>query len=70
MSICCGTFDRHVFEPRYDEKETIDQVALDKGIRFWMQDGTAYEVDSKLKSKTYLFDICIRCGTKIERSTI
>ena len=70
MSICCRSYDHHVFEPRYDEIETIDHVVLDKGIKFYMQDGSAPFVDGKLKSKTYLFDICVRCGTKIERSTI
>lgn len=67
MSICCNTYDEHKFEPRYDEEEKIDQIALDKGIKFWKEDGTAFQVDSKLKSKIYLFDICIRCGTKIQK---
>jgi len=65
MSICCNTYDEHKFEPRYDEEEKIDQVALDKGIKFWKENRTAFQVDSKLKSKIYLFDICTRCGTKI-----
>lgn len=67
MSMCCNTYDEHKFEPRYDEEEKIDQLALDKGIKFWKEDGTAFEIDGKLKSKIYLFDICIRCGTKITK---
>ncbi len=67
MSICCNTFDEHKFEARYDEEEKIDQVALDKVIEFWRKDGTAFQVDGKVKSNKYLFDICIRCGTKITK---
>ena len=68
MGICCnGIFDDHIFEPRYDEEERIDQLTLDKAIKFWKEYGTAFEVDSKVKCRIYLFDICKRCGTKIAR---
>ena len=57
----------HKFEPRYDEIEEIDKEALDKGIKFWKTDSTAFEVDSKIKKKIYLYDVCVNCGTKVTR---
>ena len=64
MKECCV---EHEFEPRYNETEEIDHLALDKGIEFWKEDETAFEVDYKTRSKIYLFDICRRCGLKINK---
>ena len=59
--------NEHQFEPRYDEIEEINQEALDKGIKFWKEDSTSFQVDSKIKRKVYLYDIFIRCGLKVKR---
>jgi hypothetical protein len=66
--MCCGTYNEHKFEPRYDEEDKIDHQALDKGIKLLIENGgISFKLDEKTKSKTYLFDICIKCGTKIVR---
>lgn len=60
----------HNFEARYHEEEIIDHEALEKSMKLFKEDKTAPCViieDYKLQKKTYLFDICTKCGEKIMR---
>lgn len=65
--LCLASY-QHNFEARYDESSTIDQEALDKGIKHAQCASEIFNMnDCKLSSKTYLFDICKICGLKIKR---
>lgn len=65
---CIENGDYHSFSPRYDVIERFDQEALDKGIKFYNENGTSPFIDAKIKKKEYLFDICTCCGIKINRT--
>ena len=65
-TIMCSNL--HVFEPRYDTNESVDQEALTKILL------TAQQSDCDLKltgfnkvEKKYVCDICVKCGMKVER---
>jgi hypothetical protein len=51
----------HQFEPRYDESAP-DLTRFDS---FKMADARALEF---LRAKTYVRDVCVRCGKTIERT--
>lgn len=47
----------HDFEPRYDEIEYVDVDTTNDRVK----------VDNKRVVKTYLYDICVKCGKIIKR---
>ena len=64
---CFEVEEFHRLEPRYDEIEEIDQLALDKEIAFFERDGTAPSPDAKIHKKVYICDICSKCGFIVKR---
>lgn len=65
MSVTCITWlGVHRFEPRYD-RGAMDTRSL-SGMDIKGYDATMAALDGA-RSKTYIHDICIRCGTIVKR---
>ena len=65
-SECCK--DGHKFEPRYDEKEEVNQEALSEQVSLWRwaEADDGFPINYMDKSKIYVCDICTKCGLKIQ----
>lgn len=54
----------HKFQPRYDE---YPHPNMDKVIEAFLENTTPRELTLKPTYKTYVHDICVRCGKVIKR---
>ncbi len=53
----------HDYQPRYDEAPPTRMPDL-----FFVSDGSKAKIIESLKTKTYVCDICARCGHVIART--
>ncbi len=66
---CCQNRCEHHFEPRYDVFEGQPDIGIAEAGKFNNSCSAREFLDgvSNRKQTTYLFDICVKCGKKIER---
>lgn len=61
-----GWFGSHKFEPRYDLGAADLSPFFTGRVDTFKADAVSIE---KMRTKTYVHDICIRCGKTIERGS-
>jgi hypothetical protein len=57
---------RHKYQPRYDEQYTTTVLEIVKASKYRIESAKNGQ-EPYLKSKTYVRDICIKCGEIKER---
>jgi hypothetical protein len=62
----CTSWRGHKFEARYSygAPRKMTEVEL-----FWLPYTTRKDVLTNARSQTYIHDVCIRCGTIVEKNT-
>ena len=74
--VCGPSYDpnkSHDYQPRYDEVEEVDKVALEKEIEAYshLNANMPISVNSYIiKKKIYVCDICVLCGEQIMRGSV
>jgi len=59
----CGSIRGHKFEPRYDCEPVSSFEIGESSMSGW-----AFEkILEAMMRRTYVYDICVRCGTKVKR---
>lgn len=65
VPICTGWFGQHKFVARYDYGEPH---VPEGGIPYSPAVDELGDILERMKSRTYVRDVCVRCGHIIERS--
>lgn len=67
----CTSWFGHKFQPRYDTKtEIVPYIEFVGDSQIWGFPIDLQEMAEKLKNttRTYVYDICVKCGEKVERN--
>lgn len=61
----CSSFFGHRFQPRYDQSAA--QMPAGREFQLKNSTETLSEILECFRSKTYVYDICVKCGCTVKR---